>query len=79
MPNFGINLISQGQLQRQKYIIKIISAQIEIWPNQVLSKLINNNFYILDISYFQFLLSFLAAVNPKTLKIWHLRLKHFGK
>ncbi len=48
MPNFGVNLISQGQLQKEGYALKIVSAGIKIGPNRVLAKLIENNLYVLD-------------------------------
>ena len=79
MLDSGVNLIFQGQLQREGYELKIVLAGIKIGPDQVLAKLIDNNLHILDTPNFQILLSFLAAVNPETLKIWHSRLEHLGK
>lgn len=48
MPDFGVNLISQGQLQRKKCALKIVLAGIEIGPDHMMAKLIENNLYILD-------------------------------
>ena len=33
MPNFRVNFISQGQLQKENWVLKIVSAGIEIRPN----------------------------------------------
>ena len=71
MPDSGVNLISQGQLQKEGYALKIISAGIEIEPNYVLAKLIKKNLYILNTISFQYSLSFLTVINPETLKLWH--------
>lgn len=79
MPDSGVNLISQRQVQREGCALKIVSAGIEIGPDQVMAELIENNLYILDTSNFPLLLSSLAAVNPETLKLWHSRLGHLGK
>ena len=79
MPNSGVNLISQGQLQKEGYALKIVSAGIEIGPNRVLAKLIENNLYVLDTISFQLSLSSFAGINPETLKLWHSRLGHLGK
>lgn len=71
MPNSRVNLISQRQLQKEKYVLKIVSAGIKIEPNKVLAKLIKNNLYVLNTISFQLLLSSFAKINPETLKLWH--------
>ena len=53
MPDSGVNLISQGQLQEEGYTLKIVLAEIEIGPDHLLAKLIENNLYILDTISFQ--------------------------
>ncbi len=79
MPDSGVNLISQGQLQKEGYALKIVSAGIEIKPNHVLAKLIENNLYILDTISFQHSLSSLATINSEMLKLWHFQLEDLGK
>lgn len=76
MPDSGVNLIFQGQLQKKRYALKIILAKIEIGPNKVLAKLIENNFNIFNIISFQLLLFLLAGINLETFKLWHSRLGH---
>ena len=49
MPDSGVNLISQEQLQKQGYILKIFSAKNKIGPNKKLAELIKNNLYALNI------------------------------
>lgn len=53
IPNFRVNLISQQQLQKEGYILKILSSEIQINTNRILAKLIENNLYILNTTSFQ--------------------------
>ncbi len=55
MPDSRVNLISQGLLQKERCAMRIVSAGMEIGPDQVMAKLIENNLYILDTPTFSFL------------------------
>ena len=69
MPESGVNLISQGQLQKKGCLFKIVAADIEIDQEKVIAKLIENNFYILDTPNFLLLLLSFIGVNSNTLRI----------
>lgn len=79
MPHSEVNLITQGQLQKKRYALKIVSTRIKIGLDQDMAKLIENNLYILDTLNFHLSLSSLAAINLETLKLSHSRLEHLGK
>lgn len=49
MPDFRVNLISKGQLQKEEYDLKIVLGKIKIRPNRILVKLIENKLYDFDI------------------------------
>lgn len=72
MPKFGVNFISQKQLQKERYALKTVLAEIEIKIDRVMAKIIENNLYILNTPNCQFSLSSPTIINPKILKLRHL-------
>ncbi len=79
MPGSEINLISQGQLQREGCPLAIVSEGIESGKEKILARLANNNLYIPDLADSVFPPTALAAINQDTLQLWHSRLGHLGK
>lgn len=67
MPDSEVNFISQRHLQKKGYALKIVSSGIEIGPDYVMAKLIENILYILDTPNSQLSLSSFTIINPKTL------------
>lgn len=79
MPGSEVNLIFQGQLQREGCPLTIVSEGIESGKEKILARLANNNLYIPDLADSVFPPTALAAINQDTLQLWHSRLGHLGK
>ena len=78
MPEAGVNLISQGQIHRERlHQLSIIDDGICIGNKGMFARLIENNLYIMDIagpSGFAF-----PSINEDTLKTWHAQLGHLER
>ena len=79
MSGSRVNLMSEGQLQREGCPPAIVKEGIEIGEHKVLARLVNNNLYIPDLADSIFPPTALAAINQDTLQLWHSRLGHLGK
>lgn len=79
VPEGGLNLISQGQLQREGCPMKIVPQGIEIGQFGIMARRQENNLYILDLFNVPQSAVALAAVNSEALKMWHARLGHLGE
>lgn len=79
MPGSEVNLISQGQLQREGCPLAIVSEGIESGKQKILARFANNNLYIPDLADSVSPPTALAAINQDTLQLWHSRLGHLGK
>ena len=79
MPGSGVNLMSQGQLQREGCLLAIVSEWIEIGNEKILAQLVNNNLYLPDLADPVFPSTAFAAINEYTLQLWHSRHGHLSK
>lgn len=75
-PGSGVNLMSQGQLQREGCPLVIVSEGIEIGWQKILARLVNNNLYISDLADSIFPPIASAAINPDPLELCHPELEH---
>lgn len=75
----GVNLIFQGQLQRDGCSLVIVFEKIEIGKDKILAHFDNNNLYIPNLADSIFSSTFLTAINKDTLQLWHLRFGHLRK
>lgn len=48
MSDFGVNIFSQGQIQRVESKLKIVAVDIKTGQDLVMAKLINKDFYIFN-------------------------------
>lgn len=78
MPKAGVNLISQEKIYRERlYQLSIVDDGICIGNKDMFARLIENNFYIMDVAG-PFGFAFLS-INKDILKTWHVRLGHLGR
>ena len=78
VPDGGLNLISQGQLQRDGCPLKIVPEGIEIGNYGITARRQDNNLYILNMWNVSEAALALAAINSEAIKMWHARLGHLG-
>ena len=78
VPDGGLNLISQGQLQRDGCPLKIVPEGIEIGNYGIIARRQDNNLYILNMWNVSEAALALAAINSEAIKMWHARLGHLG-
>ena len=76
VPDGGLNLISQGQLQRDGCPLKIVPEEIEIGNYGIIARRQDNNLYILNMWNVSEAALALAAINSESIKMWHARLGH---
>lgn len=79
MSGSRVNLISQGQLQRKRLPLTIISKGIEIGNEKILARFVNNNFCIRKLADFVFFSTTFMTINKNMLQFYHSRLGYLSK
>ena len=76
VPDGGLNLISQGQLQREGCPMQIVPSGIQVGSHGIMARRQENHLYILDLFNVPQATLALAVTNSEALKMWHARLGH---
>jgi hypothetical protein len=75
--NQKMNLIFQKQIHRRNIRLTITNQEIEIDASKILTRLMQNNLYFMNLHQISSILS-LIVVNENALKMWHSRLEHLS-
>ena len=78
-----VSLVSQGQIHRQGHRLKLIPEGIALGDSDIVAKLTGNNFYLIHLmkpfAKASQSNTALAAINGKTVQMWHSCLGHLGE